>query len=104
MKKYAIKFNKVIILDAGKMSLKRKQTYTIFSGKKQKKSSIKAIMCKKYSKNSCFLKIRQLNFELDKKWCGLFWADAGVGEPGRTVNPLAYAFGGSNPSPPTRFF
>jgi hypothetical protein len=30
-------------------------------------------------------------------------ADAGVGEPGRTVNPLAYAFGGSNPSPPTEF-
>jgi hypothetical protein len=29
------------------------------------------------------------------------WADAGVGEPGRTVNPLAEAFGGSNPSPPT---
>jgi hypothetical protein len=29
------------------------------------------------------------------------WADAGVGEPGRTVNPLADAFGGSNPSPPT---
>ena len=28
-------------------------------------------------------------------------ADAGVGEPGRTVNPLADAFGGSNPSPPT---
>ena len=28
-------------------------------------------------------------------------ADAGVGEPGRTVNPLAEAFGGSNPSPPT---
>ncbi len=28
-------------------------------------------------------------------------ADAGVGEPGRTVNPLAQAFGGSNPSPPT---
>ncbi len=33
--------------------------------------------------------------------CFLFWADAGVGEPGRTVNPLADAFGGSNPSPPT---
>ena len=33
--------------------------------------------------------------------CGIFWADAGVGEPGRTVNPLASAFGGSNPSPPT---
>ena len=32
--------------------------------------------------------------------CSL-WADAGVGEPGRTVNPLADAFGGSNPSPPT---
>ena len=30
-----------------------------------------------------------------------FRADAGVGEPGRTVNPLAEAFGGSNPSPPT---
>ena len=29
-------------------------------------------------------------------------ADAGVGEPGRTVNPLADAFGGSNPSPPTK--
>ena len=32
------------------------------------------------------------------------WADAGVGEPGRTVNPLANAFGGSNPSPPTHRF
>ena len=31
----------------------------------------------------------------------IFRADAGVGEPGRTVNPLADAFGGSNPSPPT---
>ncbi len=29
------------------------------------------------------------------------WADAGVGEPGRTVNPLAYALEGSNPPPPT---
>ena len=28
--------------------------------------------------------------------------DAEVGESGRTVNPLAYAFGGSNPSPPTK--
>ena len=32
------------------------------------------------------------------------WADAGVGEPGRTVNPLAYAFEGSNPPPPTACF
>ena len=31
------------------------------------------------------------------------WADAGVGEPGRTVNPLAYALEGSNPPPPTAF-
>ncbi len=32
------------------------------------------------------------------------WADAGVGEPGRTVNPLAYALEGSNPPPPTGSF
>jgi|YelNatPaOPRAMG01_1025707.scaffolds.fasta_scaffold00918_35 hypothetical protein len=39
--------------------------------------------------------------ELSEKFLKTCRADAGVGEPGRTVNPLAYAFGGSNPSPPT---
>ena len=43
--------------------------------------------------------------ELDASWPNgahvFIWADAGVGEPGRTVNPLAYALEGSNPPPPT---
>ena len=31
-----------------------------------------------------------------------FWACAGVGEPGQTVNLLSYDWGGSNPPTPTR--
>ena len=34
--------------------------------------------------------------------CGKFWACAGVGEPGQTVNLLSYDWGGSNPPTPTK--